>query len=167
MCPDAGFPARTTALAPRCLLSTGAGSNPAGRAHQKSSSAGICSDRRLAFMLCPAVGVPLLCQMPYRLHRLCGVPCGQSCRPHQQASSASRRLSQAADREAGQERAAPKHYGSVVRGISRVAKRSGGEVVQVVCKLCPRSHRQFAVYPRQVGFHGLDGHEEFRGGLLI
>ena len=41
-------------------------------------------------MLCPAVGVPVPCQMPSRLHRVCGVPCGQSCRPHQRASAASR-----------------------------------------------------------------------------
>lgn len=54
-----------------------------------------------------------------------------------------------------------------VDDIGRIAMRSGVEVVQAVGKLCPRSHRQFAVYPGQVGFYGLDGHEEFRGGLLI
>src|SRR6266516_2695605 len=58
-----------------------------------------------------------------------------------------------------------KHYGSG-RTVS-VASRCGVEVVYAVCQLCPGSNRQFAVYPGQVGFHGLDGHEEFRGGLLV
>jgi len=41
------------------------------------------------------------------------------------------------------------------------------ECVQAVCKFCPRPQGEFAVDPGQVGFHGLDGHEQCRCGLLI
>jgi hypothetical protein len=71
----------------------------------------------------------------------------------------------------GRRRVTGLHISSLVAravdDIGRIAMRSGVEVVQAVCKLCPRSHRQFAVYPGQVGFYGLDRHEEFRSGLLI